>query len=671
MLVTPLTEKLGLRVPLVQGGMQWVGTPALAAAVSNAGALGTLTALTQPSPEALRRAIRETKSLISEDIRKVRENHYGSFAVNITLLPSINPPDYVGFAKAALEEGVRIFETAGNNPGEVIKVVKEAGAYVIHKCTAVRHARSAERLGADMLSIDGFECAGHPGEDDIGGLVLMARAAEELKIPFIASGGIANGQGLAAALALGAVGANMGTRFMCTKEAEIHENVKRAIVESDERNTTHIFRTLRNTARVFKHQWKGPPMPTPQSFDFDNPRRLAHSVQYGRRNINDDTHDSSHTASEQSSASAADSEPAPSTQPAVDPDKPPDIPDPGQARDHELQRQATEEGAVELLGTRDPDSYTLQEKYQDKWKAWGLAKSYLNDEIDHGVANVPLAWQAFLTGMVDMLLYSRSQVWLAFQTGNMVQFSSNIAQFIIPGAEQFPLLTLLRILSVVGFFLGSFIGFQLGVIVLVAFSMGMQSILAQKLVSRAFATTVAFTATLTQIASDPYLFHLIPSEKTRGRDRRMFAVLALCVGAGVGESLLHTSANLSGGLAISAGFKPVLALLWLVPRGKKSGPVKENKVSMEVVRLENRPEGAKFEEVRELVSGARGKIVYENGDLDAGIWSAGITIGLIHDIPSCKDLCANIERDAEKHINRLSSIVAQKGSSSAARPSKL
>lgn len=208
MIVTPLTEKLGLRVPLVQGGMQWVGTPALAAAVSNAGALGTLTALTQPSPEALREAIRKTKALISDDIKKERENHFGPFAVNITLLPSINPPDYVGYAKAALEEGVRIFETAGNNPGEVIKVVKEAGAFVIHKCTAVRHARSAERMGADMLSIDGFECAGHPGEDDIGGLVLMARAAEELKIPFIASGGIANGQGLASALALGAAGAN-------------------------------------------------------------------------------------------------------------------------------------------------------------------------------------------------------------------------------------------------------------------------------------------------------------------------------------------------------------------------------------------------------------------------------------------------------------------------------
>lgn len=308
--------------------------------------------------------------------------------------------------------------------------------------------------------------------------------------------------------------------------------------------------------------------------------------------------------------------------PAHDPDKPPDITEVGQARDQELRRQATKEGAVELLGTRDPDSYALQAHHQRKWDAWGLAKSYLNDEIDHGAANVPLAWQAFLTGMVDMLLYSRSSVWLGFQTGNMVQFSSNIAQFIIPGAERQPLLTLLRILSVIGFFLGSYVGFHLGrrvghqkrswlilssmiqsaflfggtgillsrpkhemptfewypgVIVLVAFSMGMQSILAQKLVSPAFATTVAFTATLTQIASDPYLFHLIPSEKTRGRDRRMLAVLALCLGAGVGESILHTSANLSGGLAISAGFKMVLALLWLVPQGKKSGPAKESK----------------------------------------------------------------------------------------------
>ncbi len=332
--------------------------------------------------------------------------------------------------------------------------------------------------------------------------------------------------------------------------------------------------------------------------------------------------DESQAASRVTSATDAESSSLPSAGPTHDPDKPPDPSDQGQARDRELQRQATKEGAVELLGTRDPDSYALQAEHHEKWKAWGLAKSYLNDEIDHGAANVPLAWQAFLTGMIDMLLYSRSSVWLGFQTGNMVQFSSNIAQFIIPGVEQQPLLTLLRILSVVGFFIGSFVGFQLGrrighqrrswlilssmiqsaflfggagillsrpkneqptfewypgVIVLVAFSMGMQSILAQKLVSPAFATTVAFTATLTQIASDPYLFHLVPSEKTRGRDRRLMAILALCVGAGVGESLLHTRANLSGGLAISAGFKMVLALLWLVPQGKKSGVNKENK----------------------------------------------------------------------------------------------
>lgn len=338
--------------------------------------------------------------------------------------------------------------------------------------------------------------------------------------------------------------------------------------------------------------------------------------------ISDEPRDSNRSSSDQSTAGAVTAEPGTVDQPGHDPNKPPDPKRASQEREIELRRQATKEGAVELLGTRDPDSYALQEEHQRKWNAWGLAKSYLNDEIDHTAANVPLAWQAFLTGMVDMLLYSRSQVWLGFQTGNMVQFSSNIAQFIIPGVERQPLLTLLRILSVIGFFLGSLVGFQFGrrighqkrswlilssviqsaflfggagillsrpknelpsfdwypgVIVLVAFSMGMQSILAQKLVSPAFATTVAFTATLTQIASDPYLFHLLPSEKTRGRDRRMLAVLALCVGAGVGESLLHTSANLSGGIAISAGFKLVLALLWLVPEGKKSNTAKGSK----------------------------------------------------------------------------------------------
>ncbi len=338
----------------------------------------------------------------------------------------------------------------------------------------------------------------------------------------------------------------------------------------------------------------------------------------------DDTRDPSEASSEPGSTSLQGIELTPTSRPAhdPDPDKGPNAADQGKARDQELRRQATLEGAVELLGTRDPDAYAIQAEHQRKWKAWGLAKSYLNDEIEHTEAYVPLAWQAFLTGMVDMLLYSRSAVWLGFQTGNMVQFSSNIAQFIIPGAETQPLLTLLRILSVIGFFMGSFMGFQLGrrlghqkrswlilssliqsaflfggagillslpqdahptfewypgVIVLVAFSMGMQSILAQKLVSPAFATTVAFTATLTQVASDPYLFHLIPSEKTRGRDRRMLAIVALCMGAGVGESLLHTSANLSGGLAISAGFKVVLSLLWLIPEGKKSGPVKGSK----------------------------------------------------------------------------------------------
>ncbi|KAK2465245.1 hypothetical protein APHAL10511_002599 [Amanita phalloides] len=205
-LVTPLTKLLGIRVPVVQGGMQWVGVPRLAAAVSEAGGLGILTALTQPSPDALRSAIRETRKLTSRP-----------FGVNITLLPTINPPDYEGYARAAVEEGVKIFETAGNNPGPLIKYFKSNGCIVIHKCTTIRHAQSAERMGVDILSIDGFECAGHPGEDDIGGLVLLARAAQELKVPYIASGGIADARGVAAALALGAAGANMGKRFLeCT-----------------------------------------------------------------------------------------------------------------------------------------------------------------------------------------------------------------------------------------------------------------------------------------------------------------------------------------------------------------------------------------------------------------------------------------------------------------------
>ncbi|KAI0676521.1 inosine monophosphate dehydrogenase [Trametes maxima] len=242
-LETKLTKLLGIRVPVVQGGMQWVGLPPLAAAVSNAGGLGVLTALTQPNPEALRKAIRETRKLTKDP-----------FGVNITLLPSINPPDYEGYARVAVEEGVKVFETAGNNPGPLIKFFKSKGCIVIHKCTTIRHAKSAERLGVDCLSIDGFECAGHPGEEDIGGVVLLARAAQELKVPYIASGGFADGRGLASALALGACGVNMGTRFLCTVESPIHQNIKDTIVAATERDTTHIFRTLHNTARVFKNK---------------------------------------------------------------------------------------------------------------------------------------------------------------------------------------------------------------------------------------------------------------------------------------------------------------------------------------------------------------------------------------------------------------------------------
>ncbi|EMD35314.1 hypothetical protein CERSUDRAFT_116117 [Gelatoporia subvermispora B] len=242
MIETKLTKLLGIEVPLVQGGMQWVGVPKLAAAVSNAGGLGILTALTQPDPNALRLAIRETRKMTSKP-----------FGVNITLLPSINPPDYEGYARAAVDEGIRIIETAGNNPGPLIKYFKANGCTVIHKCTTIRHAKSAARLGVDVLSIDGFECAGHPGEEDVGGLVLLARAAQELQIPYIASGGIADGRGLAAALALGACGANMGTRFMCTAESPIHQNIKDKIVASTEADTIHIFRTLRNTSRVFRN----------------------------------------------------------------------------------------------------------------------------------------------------------------------------------------------------------------------------------------------------------------------------------------------------------------------------------------------------------------------------------------------------------------------------------
>jgi len=227
----------------VQGGMQWVGVPELVAAVSNAGGLGILTALTQPNPDALREAIKKTRKLTDKP-----------FGVNITFLPAIVPPDYEGYARAAVEEGVKVFETAGNNPGPFVKYFKQNGCTVIHKCTTIKHAKSAEKMGVDILSIDGFECAGHPGEEDIGGLVLFERASQELSIPYIASGGFADGQGLVSAMALGASGVNMGTRLMCTVESPIHQNIKEKIVASTEQDTVHIFRTLRNTARVYKNK---------------------------------------------------------------------------------------------------------------------------------------------------------------------------------------------------------------------------------------------------------------------------------------------------------------------------------------------------------------------------------------------------------------------------------
>lgn len=223
--------------------MQWVGYAVLASAVSNAGGLGILTALTQPTPEHLR-----------NEIRKCRSMTPNPFAVNITLLPSINPPDYSAYARICIDENIKIVETAGNSPGPVIKLLKDAGIIILHKCTTIRHAQSAIKLGVDFLSIDGFECAGHVGESDITNFILLSRARQSLKVPFIASGGFADGQGLAAALALGAEGINMGTRFMCTVEAPIHENIKQAIVEAQETDTELVLRRWRNTTRLFKNR---------------------------------------------------------------------------------------------------------------------------------------------------------------------------------------------------------------------------------------------------------------------------------------------------------------------------------------------------------------------------------------------------------------------------------
>ncbi|PPJ26602.1 nitronate monooxygenase [Nocardia nova] len=242
MLKTRFTEEFGIEHPIVQGGMMWVGRAELAAAVSEAGGLGIITGLTQPTPEDL-----------AKEIARAREMTEKPFGVNLTLTLSINPPPYEEYRHAIIDSGVRIVETAGSNPQVHVEHFKQHGIKVIHKCTSVRHARKAQSLGVDALSIDGFECAGHPGEDDVPGLVLIPAAADKLNVPILASGGFADGRGLAAALALGADGINMGTRFMCTVESPIHQRIKEQIVEASELDTQLIFRQLRNTMRAAKN----------------------------------------------------------------------------------------------------------------------------------------------------------------------------------------------------------------------------------------------------------------------------------------------------------------------------------------------------------------------------------------------------------------------------------
>ncbi len=239
---TQVSEMLGIKYPIIQGGMQWVGTAELASAVSNAGGLGILTALTQPTPGDLGKEIARCRTMTNKP-----------FGVNLTILPSITPPPYAEYIQVIIDSGIRIVETAGNNPRDYAPKFKAAGIKVVHKCTSVRHAISAERHGVDIVSIDGFECAGHPGEDDVTNLILIPAAVRALKIPVIASGGIGDGRGMAAAMVLGAQGINMGTRFMCTVEAPIHPDVKAALVKASERDTNLIFRTMHNTSRVLKN----------------------------------------------------------------------------------------------------------------------------------------------------------------------------------------------------------------------------------------------------------------------------------------------------------------------------------------------------------------------------------------------------------------------------------
>ncbi|MNV36042.1 Nitronate monooxygenase [compost metagenome] len=243
---TAVTRMLGIEHPIVQGGMQWVARAELVAAVSNAGALGILTALTQPSPEDLRR-----------EIARVQDMTDRPFGVNLTFLPTLKPVPYVEYRDAIIESGVKIVETAGNNPNEHMPALKAAGVRVIHKCTTPRHARKAQDIGVDIVSIDGFECAGHVGENDIPGLILIPATVAQVTIPVIASGGFGDARGLVAALALGAEGINMGTRFMCTQESPVHATIKEAITRSSETDTRLILRSLRNTSRVWRNALSG------------------------------------------------------------------------------------------------------------------------------------------------------------------------------------------------------------------------------------------------------------------------------------------------------------------------------------------------------------------------------------------------------------------------------
>lgn len=236
---TAITEMFGIQHPIIQGGMHYVGFAEMAAAVSNAGGLGIITGLTQKTPE-----------LLAEEIAKCRGMTDKPFGVNLTFLPTVNAPDYPGYVKAIIEGGVKAVETAGNNPAQVLPFFKDAGVKVIHKCTSVRHALKAQSIGCDAVSVDGFECGGHPGEDDIPNFILLPRAADELEIPFVSSGGMADGRSLMASIAMGAAGMNMGTRFIATKEAPVHDNVKAAIVAASELDTRLVMRPLRNTERV-------------------------------------------------------------------------------------------------------------------------------------------------------------------------------------------------------------------------------------------------------------------------------------------------------------------------------------------------------------------------------------------------------------------------------------